>query len=110
MSKKVYSAAVLGLDCELVEVAADTTFGVPKIFIVGLPDKAVDEAKERVRSAVKNSGFFMPRSKVTINLAPADLKKEGPAYDLAIAIAILMVTRQLTLKSDWNKQIFIGEL
>jgi len=110
MSKKVLSAAVLGLDCELVEVEADTSWSNAKFFIVGLPDKSVDESKERVRSAVKNSGFEMPRGRITVNLAPADLKKEGPAYDLPIAISILLTTKQLLLKTAWNSQLFIGEL
>jgi magnesium chelatase family protein len=110
MSAKVISAAVLGLNCELVEVEADTASSLPKFFIVGLPDKAVDESKERVRSAVKNSGFSMPRGKVTINLAPADLKKEGPAYDLPIAVSILLTTKQLMLPAAWDSQLFIGEL
>ncbi len=110
MSSKVLSAAVLGLECELVEVEADTTLALPNIFIVGLPDKAVDESKERVRSAIKNSGFEMPRSKVTINLAPADLKKQGPAYDLPIAVSILLTTQQLKDIGDAMRQLFIGEL
>lgn len=110
MSSKVYSAAVLGLDCALVEVEADTASGLPKIFIVGLPDKAVDESKERVRSAIKNSGFKVPSGRVTINLAPADLKKAGPAYDLPIAISILIKTRQVILNQPWADQLFIGEL
>ena len=110
MSKKVLSAAVLGLDCELVEVEADTLQSNPKFFIVGLPDKAVDESKERVRSAIKNSGFEMPRGRITINLAPADLRKEGPAYDLPIAISILLTSKQLILPQPWDEQVFIGEL
>ncbi len=113
MSSKVMTAAVLGLNCELVEVEADTTPMLPKFFIVGLPDKSVDESKERVRSAIKNSGFKMPRAKITINLAPADLRKEGPAYDLPIAVSILLTTKQLFLAESIAKpeqQIFIGEL
>ncbi len=110
MSAKVLSAAVLGLDCELVEVEADTTRQMPRFYIVGLPDKAVDEAKERVRAAIKNSGFRVPRAKITVNLAPADLKKQGPAYDLPIAVSILTTTGQLELDDDWNRQLFIGEL
>jgi magnesium chelatase family protein len=110
MSSKVLSAAVIGLNCELVEVEADTSASNPGIFIVGLPDKAVDESRERVRSAIKNSGLAMPRGKVTINLAPADLKKEGPAYDLPIAISILLASRQIILDQDWSSQIFVGEL
>ncbi len=110
MSSKIYSAAVLGLDCQLVEVEADTTPSNPKFFIVGLPDKAVEESKERVLSALKNSGFWLPRGKVTINLAPADLRKEGPSYDLPIAISLLLATNQLTILNDQSDQIFIGEL
>jgi len=110
MSKKVLSAAVLGLNCELVEVEADTSWSNAKFFIVGLPDKSVDESKERVRSAVKNSGFEMPRGRITVNLAPADLKKEGPAYDLPIAISILLTSKQLFLTKPFDQQVFIGEL
>jgi len=110
MSSKVLSAAVLGLNCELVKVEADTSWSNAKFFIVGLPDKAVDESKERVRSAIKNSGFEMPRGRITINLAPADLRKEGPAYDLSIAISILLTSKQLVLPKAWDEQIFIGEL
>lgn len=110
MSKKVLSAAVIGLDCELVQVEADTLRSKPRFFIVGLPDKSVDESRERVRSAIKNSGFEMPRGRITINLAPADLRKEGPAYDLSVAISILLTSKQLFLPSSWDEQIFIGEL
>ncbi len=110
MSSKVLSAAVVGMECALVEVEADTSPALPGIFIVGLPDKAVDESKDRVRSAIKNSGLEVPRSRVTINLAPADLKKEGPAYDLPIAISILLVARQLRFSSVSNECLFIGEL
>src|SRR3989344_6221635 len=110
MSAKVLSAAVLGLECELVEVEADTSAAMPGIFIVGLPDKAVDESRERVRSAIRNSGFEVPRRKVTINLAPADLKKVGPAYDLPIAISILLTSHQIFLADSWQKQLFVGEL
>ena len=110
MSSKVLTAATIGLDCELVEVEADTQMSLPGIFLVGLPDKSVDESRERVRSALKNSGLEMPRSKITINLAPADLKKEGPVYDLPIAISILIVSGQLHLPMPWQKILFIGEL
>jgi len=110
MSSKIISAAVLGLNCELVEVEADTSNGLPKFFIVGLPDKAVDESKERVRSALKNSSFEFPRGRITVNLAPADLRKAGPSYDLPIAISIMLASKQLFLQVDFNKQLFIGEL
>jgi len=110
MSSKVLSAAVIGLNCELVQVEADTLRSKPRFFIVGLPDKAVDESKERVRSAIKNSGFELPRGRITINLAPADLRKEGPAYDLSVAISILLTSKQLVLPQSWDDQVFIGEL
>lgn len=110
MASKVLSAAVLGLDCDLVEVEADTSNGLPGIFIVGLPDKAVDESRERVKSAIRNSGLEMPRRRLTINLAPADIKKAGVVYDLPIAISILLVSHQLWLPESWRAQLFIGEL
>jgi len=110
MSAKVLSAAVLGLDCELVEVEADTSPNLPAFHIVGLADRATDEAKERVRPALKNSGFRVPHGKITVNLAPADLKKQGPAYDLPMAVSILLTTHQIELDDEWDAQLFIGEL
>lgn len=110
MPAKVLSACVVGLDAELVEVEADITFKLPKILIVGLPDKAVDEAKERVQSAILNSGAEFPERKVTVNLAPAHLKKVGPSYDLPIAISILLISGQVHFTDHWSKQLFIGEL
>ncbi|MFA5069819.1 MAG: YifB family Mg chelatase-like AAA ATPase [Patescibacteria group bacterium] len=108
MSSKIYSAALIGLNSSLVEVEADTSSGLPKFTIVGLPDAAVQEATERVRAAVKNSGFNFPYGRQTINLAPADIKKEGPSYDLPIALALLVATRQLSF--SYRESIFIGEL
>jgi len=111
MSVKVLSAAIIGLDCELVEVEADNSpFGNPGIFIVGLADKAVDESKSRVRSAVKNSELEFPRGNVTINLAPADLKKNGTYYDLPIALACLGQAEQIDLSEGWKNNLFVGEL
>src|SRR3954453_5778078 len=78
---KVYSCAVVGLDGVLVEVEVDVGKGQPGIVVVGLPDAAVQESKERVRAAIRNSGGKFPYGKVTINLAPADIKKAGPTYD-----------------------------
>ncbi len=75
---KVLSCAVVGLDGELVEVEVDIAQGMPAFAIVGLPDAAVQEAKERVRSAIRNSGFPFPNRRITVNLAPADLREEGP--------------------------------
>jgi magnesium chelatase family protein len=86
MFAKVYSGAVVGLDGVLVEVETDILSGLPAFNIVGLPDKAVEESKERVRSALKNIGADLPAKRITINLAPGDLPKEGPAFDLPIAV------------------------
>lgn len=111
MSSKIFSAAVVGLDAELVEVEADTGGGeLGIIAIVGLPDVAVSESKERVRSAIKNSNLFLPRVKVTINLAPADLKKHGPSYDLPIAVSIVLNNEPGLSPEFVNNSIFIGEL
>ena len=110
MSAKVLSAAVVGLDAKIVEVEADISRGLPKIPIVGLPDAAVQEAKERVRSGIKNSGFDFPSGVVTVNLAPADLKKEGPSYDLPIAVAILMTRGEISVPADIMNKLFVGEL
>ena len=87
MLAKARTCAVVGLDGALVEVEVDIGHGLPAFSIVGLPDAAVNEAKERVRAAIKNSGAIFPLRRITVNLAPADLRKAGPAYDLPIAIA-----------------------
>ncbi|MBI3621707.1 MAG: YifB family Mg chelatase-like AAA ATPase [Nitrospirae bacterium] len=89
MLGKVLSCAVYGLEASLVSVEADLASGLPIFAVVGLPDAAVKESKDRVRAALKNSGFSFPVKKITINLAPADLKKEGSAFDLPMAVAIL---------------------
>ncbi len=85
MLAKVYSCAVVGLDGEIVEVEVDIGPGLPNFLIVGLPDPAIQEAKERVRAAIKNCGCFFPLKRIIVNLAPGDVKKEGPAYDLPYA-------------------------
>lgn len=95
MSSKILSAAIVGLDAELVEVEADISPGLSHFTVVGLPDMAVQESRERVRAAIKNSGLPFPRTRVTVNLAPADLKKEGPSYDLPIAVSILLASHFL---------------
>lgn len=105
------SAAVIGLGAEFVEVEADTGGGEHGSFaIVGLPDAAVSESRERVRSAIKNSGFIFPRVKVTVNLAPADIRKQGPSYDLPIAISILQTTNTINISENVKEIIFVGEL
>ncbi len=111
MPSKVLSAAVLGLDAELVEVEADIGGGQLGSFsIVGLPDLAVTESRERVKSAIKNSNLDYPKLKITVNLAPADLKKHGPSYDLPIAISILSTNDILPKEINFQDKIFIGEL
>ncbi len=110
MSAKIYTAHVQGLTALPIEVEADISSNLPGIFVVGLPDKAVEEAKERIRSALKNSECELPRSKVTINLAPADVKKEGTSYDLPMSLALLMATGQLKPKEDLETTLFLGEL
>lgn len=109
MLAKVFSAAVVGLEAVPVEVEIDiASQGLPNFFIVGLPDKAVEEAKERVRSAIRNSGADFPAKRITVNLAPADLPKEGPSYDLPIALGILIASGQL--QADISHSLFTGEL
>lgn len=109
MLAKVMSAALVGIDALPVEVEIDISAqGLPSFTIVGLPDKAVEEAKERVRSAIRNSGADFPARRITVNLAPADLPKEGPAYDLPIALGILIASGQL--QADLNNTLVTGEL
>ena len=108
MLARVLSCAMVGLDGRLVEVEVDVGNGEPKILIVGLPDAAVKESQERVRAAVRNSGARVPFGRITINLAPADLRKEGPAYDLPIALGMLLAGNQVT--ADVSDAVVIGEL
>jgi len=108
MLAKVKSAAVVGLEGAIVEVEVDLLPGLPSFTIVGLPDKAVQEARERVRSAIRNSKYKFPSRRIIVNLAPANLKKAGPAYDLPIAIGILISSGQLN--AFISQSIFLGEL
>lgn len=102
------SCAMAGLEGFIIRVEVDLSPGVPRFNMVGLPDTAVQEAKERVRAALRNSGFEFPMRRITVNLAPADLKKEGPAYDLPIALGILLSSGQLESAPD--SAVFLGEL
>ena len=108
MLAKVLTCAVVGLDGALVEVEADIGYGLPSFTVVGLPDAAVQESRERVRAAIKNSGCVFPIRRVTVNLAPADLKKEGPAYDLPIALAVVMASQQVP--DGHSQALYLGEL
>jgi magnesium chelatase family protein len=116
MLAKACTCAVIGLEGALVEVEVDIGHGLPAFTIVGLPDAAVNEAKERVRAAIKNSGGIFPLRRITVNLAPADLRKAGPAYDLPIAVAILMASEQVAPLSATGGVgtaegcLFLGEL
>ncbi|HKC74329.1 MAG TPA: YifB family Mg chelatase-like AAA ATPase, partial [Chloroflexota bacterium] len=108
MLARALSCAVVGLDSALVEVEVDLSQGLPAFTIVGLPDMAVNEAKERVRAAIRNSGLHFPMRRITVNLAPADLRKEGPSYDLPMAVALLTASEQLALEPA--QHLFLGEL
>ena len=108
MLARVASCAVVGLEAAIVQVEVDTAPGLPSLSLVGLPDTAVQESRDRVRAAIKNSGCRFPGNRVTINLAPADLRKEGPAYDLPIAVGLLLASEQII--GDPADSLFIGEL
>ncbi|EKD33400.1 MAG: hypothetical protein ACD_76C00039G0006 [uncultured bacterium] len=108
-STKIFSAALFGINAKPVEVEADLGGGT-LFHIVGLPDAAVSESKQRVRSAIKNSYFRFPRGSVVVNLAPADIRKQGPSYDVAIALSILLATGELDQSDILPGSIFLGEL
>ncbi len=108
MLAKVFSGAIVGLEGQLVEVEVDIASGLPAFTVVGLPDTAVQEARERVRAAIRNSGCQFPVRRITVNLAPADLRKEGPAYDLPIAVGIALASEQVL--ADLSSSLFLGEL
>ncbi len=109
MLAKVYSYALSGLEAYPITIEVDVSRGLPSTIIVGLPDTAIKESKERVRLAIKNSGYNFPKGRKTINLSPADTKKEGPSFDLAIAIGLLIASDQIDLPHI-KEYILIGEL
>lgn len=108
MYSKVMSLGIFGLDGYPVVVEADTSQGLPMFDIVGLPDAAVSESRNRVRAAMKNSGYFFPVSRITVNLAPADKRKSGPMYDLPVLLSLLISTLQFRVPME--DKAFIGEL
>lgn len=108
MIAKIKSAGLIGMTSHMVEVETDLTRGMPRFDVVGLPDIAVKESRDRVCSAIKNSGYEFPVGKITINLAPADIRKTGPLYDLAMLLSILYATGQLNCRVD--NSVFIGEI
>ena len=108
MLAMVKTCAIVGLEGYIVEVEVDISPGLPSFTIVGLPDTAVQEARERVRAAIRNSGCEFPMRRITVNLAPADLKKAGPSYDLPIAAGILISSGQVS--ESPSSALFLGEL
>src|SRR3954471_18369317 len=109
MLAKFYSAAVYGVDAYEIEVEVNDGRGEVAIVVVGLPDTAVKESRDRVTTAVANSGFKWPRGRTTINLAPADIKKEGPSFDLPIALGMIAASQEVDT-SSFNHFSFVGEL
>jgi magnesium chelatase family protein len=109
MLARVYSCAVIGLDGVVVEVEVDTCPGLPGMDIVGLPDKAVQESRNRVQAAIKNAGLTIPRKRLVVNLAPASIRKEGPAYDLPIALGVMLLTGDLE-PEQVTSTLVVGEL
>lgn len=110
MLSTVYSCAVVGLEGAIIQVEVDfNPYGMPAFTVVGLPDAAVQESRERVRAAIRNSGLQFSNKRYTVNLAPADLRKEGPAYDLPMAIGVLAATDQVPLEKLVGS-VFVGEL
>ena len=105
----IKSAALMGIDSYPVDVEVDLSNGLPAFDIVGLPDSAVKESRERVRTAIRNSGFSFPVKRITVNLAPADTKKEGAIFDLPIAIALLIAMEVIT-PANLSDYAFLGEL
>lgn len=109
MVAKVKSLSVVGIEAFIVDIEVDITKGLPQIAVVGLPDNTVKESKERIRSAIKNSQFKYPSQRITVNLAPADIKKEGSALDLPIAMGILAACGHIN-EENLSRYVFIGEL
>src|SRR5260370_37702817 len=110
MLAKIRGCAVIGIEGALVEVEVDIAKGMPACTIVGLPDATANESRERVRSAIQNSGYPFPFKQITVNLALPDLREEGPAHDLPIAIGILVASEQIDVDEQIAQSIFLGEL
>jgi magnesium chelatase family protein len=109
MLARVFSCAVIGLEGVIVEVEVDLGQGLPGMTIVGLPDASVQESRERVQAAIKNAGMVFPRKRIIVNLAPASVRKEGPAYDLPIALGVLIMNGLLPAETV-EEALVIGEL
>lgn len=109
MLSRIFSAATIGIEAKPIEIEVDITRGLPNVVIVGLPDAAIRESRDRVKAAIKNSQLEYPSEKITINLAPCDIKKEGPSFDLPIAIGILAASGQIDF-NNLKDFVFLGEL
>ena len=109
MLSKIKCYGLNGIDGFIVSTEVDISIGLPGFDIVGLGDTAIKESKERVKSAIRNSGFSYPINKITVNLAPANTKKEGPLFDLSIAVGILAASNQVPIEAC-KDIIFLGEL
>ncbi len=111
MHTKIFSATTIGVQAHLVDVEVDLSYGMMNFFIVGLPDTAIKESRQRIQTALKNCGIKLPERKITVNLAPADLKKEGTLFDLPIAIGILQAAGLIEISQELlQNTLFIGEL
>lgn len=111
MHARIFSATTIGIHSHLVEVEVDVSLGLVQFYIVGLPDTAIKESSKRISSALKNAGFRLPVKRITVNLAPADLKKEGTLFDLPISIGILLANQVLEISKEFiNETLFLGEL
>jgi magnesium chelatase family protein len=111
MHSKIFSATTIGVEAHLVEVEVDISYGLVNFYIVGLPDTAIKESSKRILTSLKNAGFRLPAKRITVNLAPADLKKEGTLFDLPIAIGILLANQSLEVPQAFLQEtLFLGEL
>lgn len=111
MHAKIYAATPIGIEAHEVVVEVDLSFGMLQFFIVGLPDRSITESRQRIQTALKNSGIRLPERKITVNLAPADLKKEGTLFDLPIALGIMQASKYLELPISFLEEtLFLGEL
>src|SRR5574337_829836 len=109
MLARVLSAAVAGIEASLVSVEVDVTAGLPAFTMVGLPDSTIRESRDRVRTAIRNAGYTFPMERITVSLAPADLRKEGASFDLPVALALLAATG-LVKSEALGRFLVIGEL
>lgn len=110
MVATIFTACLQGIEAHPVTVEVDLSAGIPNLAIVGLPDTGLNESKERIRAAIKNSGYSFPLKKIVINLAPAHLRKEGTSFDLPLCVGILLAGEMLAPTEFLDKACFIGEV